>query len=224
MPVLPPSYRDCCAHSHEKINTPRIRDFMSNLNMNKAAAAILVAGLIGMFTGKITEFLYYGGPEHPGAHTEEKRGYSIEITEAPAGGAAVADEAADISALYATADVKAGEEYFGKKCAVCHSIEKGGANKVGPHLWGIMNRPVGSIGDFNYSSAMKAHGGKWTFEEMNKFQWNPKKTIPGTIMSYGGNRKDQERANLIAYLAGQSDSPPKLPVASAKPAEAPTTH
>jgi len=59
---------------------------MSNLNMNKAAAAILVAGLIGMFTGKITEFLYYGGPEHPGAHKEEKRGYSIEITEAPAGG------------------------------------------------------------------------------------------------------------------------------------------
>lgn len=192
---------------------------MSNLNGNKIAAAILVAGLIGMVTGKATEFLYFGGPQHPGAHHEEKRGYSIEVVEAPAGGEAVVAAAADISALYATADTKAGGDYFTKKCAVCHSIEKGGANKVGPHLWGVMNRPVGSIGDFNYSKAMKAYGGNWTFEEMNKFQWSPQKTMPGTIMSYGGNKKDQERANLIAYLASQSDSPPKLPVASAKAAE-----
>ena len=192
---------------------------MSNLNGNKIAAAILVAGLIGMVTGKATEFLYFGGPQHPGAHHEEKRGYSIEVVEAPAGGEAVVAAAADISALYATADTKAGGDYFTKKCAVCHSIEKGGANKVGPHLWGVMNRPVGSVADFNYSKAMKEHGGNWTFEEMNKFQWSPQKTVPGTIMSYGGNKKDQERANLIAYLASQSDSPPKLPVASAKPAE-----
>ena len=137
---------------------------MSNLNGNKIAAAILVAGLIGMVTGKATEFLYFGGPEHPGSHHEEKRGYSIEITEAPAGGEAVVAAAADISALYATADTKAGGDYFAKKCAVCHSIEKGGPNKVGPHLWGVMNRPVGSIADFNYSAAMKGHGGNWTFE------------------------------------------------------------
>lgn len=193
---------------------------MSNLNGNKIAAAILVAGLIGMVTGKATEFLYFGGPKHPGSHHEEKRGYSIEVTEVPAGGEGAAPASApDISALYATADTKAGGDYFSKKCAVCHSIEKGGPNKVGPHLWGVMNRPVGSIADFNYSAAMKGHGGNWTFEEMNKFQWSPQKTVPGTIMSYGGNKKDQERANLIAYLASQSDNPPKLPVASAKPAE-----
>jgi cytochrome c len=185
---------------------------MSNLNTNKIAAAILVAGLIGMVTGKVTEFLYFGGPTHPGAHHEEKRGYSIEVTEAPAdGGAAAPQEAPDITGLYATADVKAGGEYFAKKCSVCHNIEKGGANKVGPHLWGVINRPVGSVSDFGYSTAMKAYGGKWTFEEMNKFQWNPKKTMPGTIMAYGGNKKDQERANLIAYLNSQSDSPAPLP-------------
>ncbi len=194
---------------------------MSNLNMNKAAAAILVAGLIGMVTGKATEFLYFGGPEHPGAHHEEKRGYSIEVTEVPAGGGEAAPQVApDISALYASADVKAGGDYFAKKCTTCHSIEKGGANKVGPALWGVMNRPIGGVAGFNYSSAMKSHGGNWTFEEMNKFQWSPQKTIPGTIMSYAGNKKDQERANLIAYLASQSDSPAKLPVASAKPAQA----
>lgn len=195
---------------------------MSNLNGNKIAAAILVAGLIGMVTGKATEFLYFGGPQHAGVHHEEKRGYSIEITEAPAdGGAAAPAVAADISALYATADVKAGGDYFGKKCTVCHGIEKGGPNKVGPNLWGVMNRPVGSAAGFGYSSAMKAYGGNWTFDVMNKFQWSPQKTMPGTIMSYAGNKKDQERANLIAYLASQSDSPAKLPVASTKPAESP---
>ncbi len=197
---------------------------MSNLNMNKAAAAILCAGLIGMVCGKVTEFLYFGGPQHVGAHAEEKRGYSIEVTEVAEGGAAAPQEAPDISALYATADVKAGGEYFSKKCTTCHSIEKGGANKVGPALWGVMNRPVGSVAGFGYSSAMKAHGGKWTFEEMNKFQWNPKKTVPGTIMAYAGNKKDQERANLIAYLNSMSDSPSALPKANpaaAKPAEAP---
>jgi cytochrome c len=193
---------------------------MSNLNMNKAAAAILCAGLIGMVSGKVMEFLYFGGPQHPGAHKEEKRGYSIEVTEVTDGGPAAPQEAPDISALYATADIKAGGDYFSKKCTVCHSIEKGGANKVGPALWGVMNRPIGSHAGFSYSSAMKSHGGNWTFEEMNKFQWNPRKTIPGTIMAYAGNKKDQERANLIAYMASMSDNPPKLPVASAKPAEA----
>lgn len=186
---------------------------MSNLNTNKIAAAVLVAGLIGMVTGKVTEFLYFGGPEHPGAHQEAKRGYSIEVIAdaAAEGGAEAPKEAPDIKALYATADVKAGEAYFGKKCSVCHSIDKAGANKVGPKLWGVMNRPVASIADFNYSAAMKGHGGKWTFEEMNKFQWDPKKTVPGTIMAYAGNKKDQERANLIAYLASMSDSPAPLP-------------
>ncbi len=194
---------------------------MSNLSMNKAAAAILCAGLIGMVCGKVTEFLYFGGPAHAGAHAEEKRGYSIEVTEVAEGGAAAAPQTApDISALYATADVKAGETLFSKKCTTCHDGTKGGANKVGPALYGIMNRAVGSAAGFNYSSAMKAHGGKWTFEEMNKFQWNPKKTVPGTIMAFAGTSKDQERANLIAYLATLSDSPIKLPVASAKPAEA----
>lgn len=195
---------------------------MSNLNMNKIAAAVLVAGLIGMVTGKATEFLYFGGPKHPGAHHEEKRGYEIEVTEAPAGGEAAAPAgAADISALYATADIKAGGETFAKRCAVCHNGEKGAANKIGPHIYGVVNRKVASVGDFNYSSGMKTHADRsWGFDELNHFLWGPSKWVPGTIMSFGGITKDQERANLIAWLNSNSDSPAKLPVASAKPADA----
>lgn len=196
---------------------------MSNLNLNKAAAAILCAGLIGMVTGKVTDFLYFGGEEHPGAHQEAKRGYSIEVVESAnaADGAAAPAGAADISALYATADVKAGGDLFAKKCTTCHDGAKGGANKVGPHLWGVVNRKVASVSDFNYSAGMKSHGDKtWNFDELNHFLWGPQKWVKGTMMSFAGVQKDQDRANLIAYLNSQSDSPAKLPVASAKPAEA----
>lgn len=185
----------------------------TNLNMNKMAAAIILAGLIGMVAGKATEFLYDGGPAHPGGHHDEARGYSIEVTEVETtGGAAAPVGAADISALYATADVAAGENYFAKKCAVCHTIDKDGANKVGPNLYGIMGHKFTAKPGFNYSKAMKDHADRtWDWEQMNNFQWNPKKWIPGTIMAYAGTPKDQERANLIVYLNSKSDSPLKLP-------------
>lgn len=183
---------------------------MSNLNNNKIAAAILCAGLIGMVTGKVTEFLYDGGPAHPGHH-EVARGYTVEVVEAPAGGGAAAPaEAADLSALYATADAAKGGEYFAKKCATCHTADKGGANKVGPHLWGVYNRKVAGVGDFNYSGGMKAHGDrKWDANELNHFLWAPNKWVKGTMMSFAGIKKDEDRANVIAYIANQSDSPSK---------------
>ena len=200
---------------------------MSNLNMNKAAAAILVAGLIGMSTGKVTEFLYLGGPVEPGQHSEEKRGYTVEgadTVDAAGGETAAAAPAGpgDLSALYATADVKAGEDLVNKKCTVCHDATKGGANKVGPHLWGVVNRPIAGVGDFNYSSGMKDHATKsktWSVDNLNEFLWGPQKIVPGTMMSFAGISKDQDRANVIAYIATQmTDSPAKLPTAAAKPA------
>jgi cytochrome c len=193
----------------------------TDLSKNKIAAAILLAGLIGMVSGKVTEFLYDGGPQHAGGHHEEVRGYKIDVPEVAAeGGAAVVATAADISALYASADVEAGKSYFEKKCTVCHNIDKGGANKVGPHLYGVMGRGIASVSDFNYSEAMKKHAAeepKWTFPAMNAFQWAPRKAVPGTIMAYAGTPKDQERANLIAYLNSQSDSPMTLPTAADAP-------
>lgn len=198
----------------------------SNLNLNKIAAAVLVAGLIGMTTGKVTEFLYDGGPAHPGHHEEAARGYKIEVVESAnaAGGEAAPAGAADISALYATADAAAGSKMFATKCAVCHNGEKGGANKIGPHLWDVVGRKAASVGDFAYSSGMKSHADRsWTFDELNHFLWKPAKWVPGTMMSFAGLPKDQDRANLIVYLNSQSDSPQPLPkpAAAEKPVEAP---
>jgi cytochrome c len=194
---------------------------MSDLNLNKIAGAVILAGLIGMVAGKASELLYFGEFQHKGHHEEGPRGYKIEVVEVAAGGAAAPTGAPDISALYASADTHEGREYFEKKCATCHTVDKGGANKVGPALWGIMGRKVAATPGFSYSKGMSSHADRtWTWEEMNQFQFKPAKWVPGTIMAYAGTSKDQDRANLILYLNKQSDSPLALPPVTAKPEEA----
>lgn len=119
--------------------------------------------------------------------------------EAPQGGdgAAPAAEEVDVDALVASADVAKGETIF-KKCGACHKID--GSDSVGPHLNGVVGRPVASIGSFKYSDAMKAHGGDWTPEQIFHFIAAPKKDIPGTAMGFAGLPKPQDRADVIAYL------------------------
>jgi len=188
------------------------------MEFNKLAAAVLIAGLIGMGTGKISGFLY-GGADESGAHHAEgehevARGYSIDVPEGgvlPTAEAAEAEELASIVPLLSAADTAAGEAYFAKKCALCHDISKGGPNKTGPNLWGIVGRSVASASGFGYSKAMAEHGGNWSFDELNGFLHKPKKYISGTIMAFAGVKKDDERANLIAYLNSQSDAPKAIP-------------
>ena len=95
-------------------------------------------------------------------------------------------------------------------------FEKGGPNKLGPHLWGIVNRPRASEPGFNYSAAMKAKGGNWSFEELDKFLANPKGYIPGTAMGFTGMSRDTQRADVINYLHTLADKPVDLPKAAAK--------
>jgi cytochrome c len=91
-----------------------------------------------------------------------------------------------------------------KRCAACHSLEEGGSNKIGPHLWGVVGRPIASVPDFAYSDAMKAfsEGGAktWTPELLDAYLTDPKKTIPGNKMAFPGLKNDKQRADLIAYL------------------------
>jgi cytochrome c len=155
----------------------------------------------------------------------EKEGFTIVATEGTTeGGAEGGAEAAatPIATLLASADASAGETAF-KKCQACHSGEKGGPNKVGPDLWDIVNRPVAAHEGFSYSAGMKtfAEGGKtWDFENLNHFLAAPKKFVAGTAMGFAGLKKDDERANLLAYLHTLSDNPAPLPTASAEGAAA----
>jgi cytochrome c len=125
--------------------------------------------------------------------------------------------------LLASADAAAGETVF-KKCASCHTSEKGGPNKVGPNLWDVVNRPIASHEGFSYSAGMttfsEGHKVVWDFDHLNFFLEAPKKHVPGTAMGFAGLKKEDERANLIAYLRSLSDSPAALPTASSEGADA----
>lgn len=170
-----------------------------NTKLNNVFAAVLAAGIVAGLAGFIAEELYE--PEMP-----EKPGFELagggDAAEGAAGATAAPAVAEPINDLLATADVAAGEK-TSKICAACHSFEKGGPNKVGPDLFGVIGRARASHEGFAYSDAMKAKGGSWTVDELNEFLWNPKKFVPGTKMSFAGLKKPEDRAALIKWLETQ---------------------
>ena len=115
-----------------------------------------------------------------------------------------------VGPLLASASVEDGQKVF-KKCGACHTPNKGGANKVGPNLWNIVNSKRGKVDGFSYSKNLPAKEGGWTFESLNAFLAKPRTYIPGTKMAFAGLKKASDRANLIAYLRSLSDSPAALP-------------
>lgn len=130
-----------------------------------------------------------------------------------------ADEAAtnepSFETLLASASVEQGARSF-RKCQACHTAENGAGNRIGPNLYGVVGNNVAHRDDFAYSSAMSEHGGTWTFDALNEFLSGPAAAVPGTKMTFAGLRNPQERANVIAYLNQQSDSPVPLPEAPAE--------
>ena len=100
---------------------------------------------------------------------------------------------------------------FQKQCATCHTIDKGGPNKVGPNQWNIVGRKKASHEGFSYSSALQAKGGDWTYEDINHMIFKPQAFVHGTKMAFAGLPKEQDRADVIAYLRTMNDNPPPLP-------------
>lgn len=115
--------------------------------------------------------------------------------------AAAADEEpeVDFATLLASADAAAGERVF-KKCASCHSFEAGAGHKVGPNLYGVVGRAIGSADGYSYSDALSGHGGTWTPEELASFLESPSDFAPGNKMTFRGLSKPEDRAEVIVYL------------------------
>jgi cytochrome c len=180
--------------------------FMDSFEFNKMAGAVLGTALL------VLGLKNFGG-ELFRTEAPEKPGMLIEVVDSAVatGDAGTPTAAVSIGTLLAKADATKGAG-LAKACAACHSIDKGGANKVGPHLWDVVGRPMGSAEGFAYSEGFKAMGGKtWGFEELNAWLKAPKEFMKGTKMSYAGIKKDQDRADLIAFLASLSDAPKPFP-------------
>jgi cytochrome c len=180
---------------------------MNSFELNKVLGAVL-----GTCLFLVAMHIASGAVFTPTAPA--KPGYVIEVKEEqPAKGGAAAPAAVPIEQLLASASVQQGQS-DAKVCLTCHNFGKGQGNKVGPDLYGIVGRQVASDSGFNYSSQLKAKGGAWSFDELNKWIQNPRADVPGTLMTFGGVPNDKQRANIIDYLNSNSDSPLPLPKAA----------
>lgn len=172
---------------------------------NTIAGWVLGAAIVALGAGIVTGEMFH-------AERPEKMGYPIEgVVEAGAGGDAAEPP---IEALLATADPANGAKVFAK-CAACHSITKGGANGVGPNLWGVMGKKHGAAAGFAYSSALTGKGANWDWTNMSAWLKSPRKYAEGTKMTFAGLSAGKDRADVIAYLNQQSDSPLPTPAAPA---------
>ena len=179
---------------------------MDSFELNKIIAAVLMVALLVIGLGKVADGVFHvKKPKNPG--------YKVEIESKLTSGTSQTIETVekiDIAALMALGDVVSGEKIF-KKCAACHSINKGGKNKIGPALYNVVGRAVGGVDNYKYSKALASYGKEWTFEELNGFLTKPSSYLKGTKMSYAGLRKEKDRASVIKYLNQSSDSPKQLP-------------
>ena len=174
--------------------------------MNKIVASIILAVVLVLGINKIADIIFY--VEKPERSAYQVASVSITTaTETTSASSSAGSE--EIITLLASVSVADGKKIF-KKCAACHSIAKGGANKIGPALWGVLGRKAGSISDYKYSKAMAAHAKPWSLEEMNGFLIKPKDWIKGTKMSFIGLKKDTDRAAVILYMNQNTDNP--LPI------------
>lgn len=175
---------------------------MSSFELNKIVGAILVVGLLVMVIGFVGDALVKPGEYQAAA-------VKVRVAAAPAA-EKKPETLPPIGPLLASADVPAGKGEA-RKCSGCHALNKGGKNKIGPPLWNIVGRGLGSSPGYSYSRALKAKGGDWDYEALNAFLAAPKKFIKGTKMGFRGVKGENSRANLIMFLRSQADSPTPLP-------------
>ena len=173
--------------------------------MNKIIVSIVFAVILVLGINKVSDVIFY--VEKP-----EKSAYQVAsvTTVANTTSAEASLETGNIMAVFASTSAAEGAKVF-KKCAACHSINKGGKSKIGPALWGVTSRNSGEVDGYKYSKALKSYGKQWNFEELNGFLLKPAKWIKGNKMGFAGLKKDKDRASVILYLNENSDNPIPLP-------------
>ncbi|MBN9148253.1 MAG: cytochrome c family protein [Nitrobacter sp.] len=174
-------------------------------NRTNAILGALLGTLLFVQTVRIIDESF-SAPEKPHAEASHK----ADVKEAAAAPAAAATDPAAFNKLLASASAERGAALV-KQCQICHNTEEGKGPKIGPDLFGIVNRPVASVAGFNYSAALKAKGGKWTFAELDRWIEDPRTYVKGTSMSFAGLKSENKRADLIAYLNTLSKDPAPLP-------------
>tara|TARA_B100001123_G_scaffold357092_1_gene411097 strand:- start:14 stop:538 length:525 start_codon:yes stop_codon:yes gene_type:complete len=170
--------------------------------MNKILVSIVFAVILVLGINKVTDIIFH----NPAPQTSA---YQVNVTTVASNETQTSSEdsvSGNIMALFASTSAADGAKVF-KKCAACHSIAQGGANKIGPALWGVLGRKSGSVSGYKYSKAMAAHGKNWSFEEMNGFLIKPKEWMKGTKMSFAGLKNAKDRAAVILYMNENTDSP-----------------
>ena len=179
---------------------------MDSFELNKIIAAVLMVALLVIGLGKIADVAFHvKKPKNPGYKVEGQ----VQLASSTSKATEVVEKI-DIATLMAQGDVNKGEKIF-KKCAACHSINKGGPNKIGPALYNVVGRKVGGLEDYRYSKTLASYGKEWSFEELNGFLIKPAAYLKGTKMSYAGLKKEVDRASVIKYLNQNSDNPKLLP-------------
>ncbi len=179
---------------------------MNSFELNKIAGAIFATLLVYLGIQNLGDFLFHTEPANPQAYIVE----GLEETGATNTATATPEaESYDMVALISTASLEKGAK-VAKKCIACHAFEKGGAHKIGPALYGVVNRAIGKADGFSYSKTMASMGGIWDYAALDAYLLNPKKYAPGTKMAFIGLKKPADRAAIIAYLRSMADTPAPL--------------
>ena len=172
--------------------------------MNKIIASIILAIILVLGINKITDIIFY--VEKPEKSAYQVASVTTVASTTSAETSSENSESGNIMALFASTSAADGAKVF-KKCLTCHSIGKGDPNKIGPNIFGVLNRKAGSISGYKYSKAMLAYGKVWSFEEMEGFLTKPKDWIKGTKMSFAGLKNAKDRAAVILYMNENTDNP-----------------